>query len=1038
MEKQFLFDKNYLTAFSYFILSEKLKNNRTAVVFDTFADFYYIKNTFLEIKNIFSQYDETFNNIEILCLYTEMNKISYDSIIDLLKLPSLCFSEKKLCLIIQRSVLELPIVINQQPFSIEINKEIELDQLLSKLVEFGYQRVNYVETIGNFAVRGTIIDIWPNGFVSVKDKEENFVNKKVIHPIRIVLEENNVGQIKWFDVSTQRSIPNPKIYSVEIYPLKIHQSSSQQNFVIKNFLSQNKFSTIIVSENFCSVDEEFITNYLTPQRYYGQTEIFKKDLNKFLSENYKVFIGYIYESQLEKIVSVIEQNTENIKFVKTNLSSGFCSVDKKIFFITYPEVFSQFQWRVYPKQEVYHGIRLENIWEIQPNDFVVHKDFGIAKFLGIKNISIHGYEKEFLSLKFADNSILYVPITEIDTVEKYISLSNKPPKLSYLNRESWQRTTKRIKDSIKEFIAQLYSLYTQRRKFNGIKFESDEKLEKMFAETFEYEETEDQKKAIEDVLSDMSKEYPMDRVIVGDVGFGKTEVALRATFRAVLNKRQVLVLCPTTVLAEQHFRTFSSRLEPFGIKVAIMTRLQSKQYISEVIKKISDGEIDVVIGTHILLNDNIKFNDLGLVIIDEEHKFGVKQKEKIRLKYRNFYDDSKQLPDVLSLTATPIPRTLAISLEGIKDISVIETPPEGRLPIETYILPYHENYVIDAISRELSRNGQVYYVFNDISLIEHKTNKIKSYFPDVNVEFIHSKLPAKKIEDIMIKFVQEKIQILVSTTIIESGLDIPNVNTIIIENVENFGLAQLYQLRGRVGRRTKKAYCYLFYSLENLTLNARKRLAALKEFTTLGSGYRLALRDLEIRGAGEILGTKQHGFVNEIGLSMYSKIVQQIVSEVAGYKYEEISPKIEIDLPAAIPSSYIQDEEERLVFYRKLLEAKTISEIENIKEEMEDRFGKCQQKDEVSLKNLFLVSKLRVVLKKYNILKISYKKTDKRCQICILYENRELVSQFTQKLHKMRSLFEIVENKNMLIISTRFIDCQECFEKTAEIFFHIM
>jgi transcription-repair coupling factor (superfamily II helicase) len=1031
MQEQFLFDKNRLTAFSYFVLNEKLKNKHTAVVFDTFVDFYFIKHTFLEIKNVFSQ-EETFDDTEILCVYTEADKISYDSIIDLLKLTSLCYSEKNLCLLLQEHFLELPVVPTQQPFVIEINKDILFEEVLSKLVRFGYQRVNYVETIGEFAVRGNIIDIWPNGFISVKDKEENLVNKKVVHPIRIVLEEQNVTQIKLFEVSTQRSIFSSKIYSVEVYPVKISQNGSQ-NFIVKDFLNKNNFYIILCSENFSSDNNEFTTNYFVPNKYYGQIEVFKKDINKFLLDNYKVFIGYTYETQFEKLVSVIRENNKNIKLVKTNLSSGFYSHNKRIFFITYPEIFSQYQWYIYPKQEIYHGIRLENIWEIQPDDFVVHRDFGIAKFLGIKNIAIHGSDKEFLTLKFADDAVLYVPITEIDSVEKYISLSNKPPKLSYLNRESWQKTTKKIKDSIKEFIAQLYTLYTQRKKLNGIKFEPDEKLEKMFAETFEYEETEDQNKTIDDVLSDMSKEYPMDRVIVGDVGFGKTEVALRAIFRAVLNKRQVLVLCPTTVLAEQHFRTFSSRLEPFGIKVAIMTRLQPKEYLSEVIKKISDGEIDVVIGTHILLNDNIKFNDLGLVVIDEEHKFGVNQKEKIRLKYRNFVNENETMPDVLSLTATPIPRTLAFGLEGIKDISVIETPPEGRLPIETYILPYNENYIVEAISRELHRGGQVYYVFNDTSLIEHKTNKIKSYFPEANIEFIHSKLPAKKIEEIMIRFVQEKIQILVSTTIIESGLDIPNVNTIIIEKVENFGLAQLYQLRGRVGRREKKAYCYLFYSPENLTLNAKKRLAALKEFTTLGSGYRLALRDLEIRGAGEILGTKQHGFVNEVGLSMYSKIVQQIVNEVTGYKYEEVSPKIEIDIPTAIPNSYIQNEEERLVFYRKLLEAKTIADIENIKEEMEDRFGKCQQKDELLLKNLLLISKLRVVLKKYNVLKISSKKTEKGCEIYFLFQNLDQGSQLIKKLHTMGSSVVDEKNKNVVVISKKIINEQKCFEKIAKL-----
>jgi transcription-repair coupling factor (superfamily II helicase) len=1028
MQERFLFDKKYLSAFTYFILTEKIKDGSVVVIFDTVVDFFSLKHTFLEIKNIFNQY-EHLNDIEIFCIYAEAEKLTYDSIIDLANF--LCkSSQKKVCLLLHHYVLDFP-TISFQPFDIKINDEIDFNDFLTKLVEFGYEKVNYVETIGEFAVRGNIIDIWPNGFVCVG---ENSQPKKIVHPIRIVVEEQTIAQIKFFDVTSQRSIVTPRINSFEVYPVKIFQKETGSS-TIKDFLLKNNFHIIFCSENFSSTppaENKLLANYLIPTKYYGQIEVFRKDLEKFLLDGYKIFIGYAYESQLEKIISIVNED-KRINLVKTDLSSGFYSLDKKIFFITFPEIFSQFQWAVYPKQEIYHGIRLENIWEIQKGDFVVHREYGIAKFLGITTISIHGFDKEFLTLKFADDAILYVPVTEIDTVEKYVSLSNKPPKLSYLNRESWQKTTKKIKESIKEFIAQLYTLYTQRKKIKGIKFEPDEKLEKMFEETFEYEETEDQKKAIEDVLSDMSKEYPMDRVIVGDVGFGKTEVALRATFRALLNKRQVLVLCPTTVLAEQHFRTFSSRLEPFGIKVAIMTRLQPKEYLSEVIKKISDGEIDVVIGTHILLNDNIKFNDLGLVIIDEEHKFGVKQKEKIRLKYRNFNESNEYLPDVLSLTATPIPRTLAFGLEGIKDISVIETPPEGRLPIETYILPYNESYVIEAISRELSRGGQVYYVFNDISLIEHKTNKIKFYFPEANIEFIHSKLPAKKIEEIMIRFVKEKIQILVSTTIIESGLDIPNVNTMIIENVENFGLAQLYQLRGRVGRREKKAYCYLFYSPENLTLNAKKRLASLKEFTTLGSGYRLALRDLEIRGAGEILGTKQHGFVNEVGLSMYSKIVQQIVSEISGYKYEEVSPKIEINIAVGIPNSYIQDEESRINFYRKLLEAKTITEIENIKEEMVDKFGKCPQKDEQLLKNLFLLCKLRVILKRFNVFKVSFDKSEIGYEIQVVCSGDTDIPVLTQKFHT-KGNFKIKSfDKNSVVFLGNFEELQKCFEEFVEI-----
>ncbi|MCS7228234.1 MAG: helicase-related protein, partial [Endomicrobia bacterium] len=599
---------------------------------------------------------------------------------------------------------------------------------------------------------------------------------------------------------------------------------------VKELFSNNFFQTINCSEQQIPGNDIVDIQCCPTVRYFANIDIFNKDIQRFITEGYRIIIGYNYDSELNKLKTSLPACViDRVFFVRTSLPFGFYTKEDKIFFTTFNDIFSKYELFTYPRQKIYTGIRLENIWEIQSEDYVVHKEYGIAKFIGIKKISVHGNNKEFLTLLFRDNVCLYIPLTQIDMVEKYISITGKPPSLSPLNREIWNRTTKRVKEKIKEFISQLYTLYTKRKQLKGIKFTRDLELEKMFAETFEYEETEDQKKAIESVLEDMASDYPMDRIIVGDVGFGKTEIALRAAFTAVYNGRQVAVLCPTTVLAEQHYRIFISRFERFGFNVGILTRLQSKKYIEETINKISEGTVDIVIGTHILLTDKIKFANLGLVIIDEEHKFGVRQKEKIRLRFKPKADvsltnftDGECFPDVLSLTATPIPRTLAFGLEGIKDISVIETPPEGRLPVETFLLPYDEQVVVDVINRELHRGGQIYYVFNDINLIEHKTNKIKNFFPDVVVEFVHSKLPAKKIEEVMTKFVKEEIQILVSTTIIESGLDIPNVNTIIIEKIENFGLAQLYQLRGRVGRRDKKAYCYLFYSNQDMTINARK------------------------------------------------------------------------------------------------------------------------------------------------------------------------------------------------------------------------
>lgn len=1035
------YEKKLLTATAHYILFHFLPNSKNkfvTIVFDDLADTLYIKHTFLEwlriLYNIFNLHTVKIN---IFSLFSDQlhKKIDIDSIIELYQLldkTKSVISEEKICLLTQQTFLQQNIPTKFDIQTIVCNTSLNFDNFISMMVKLGYTRKEYVESIGEFAVRGSIIDIWPNGFLYYDNQ-----NRKLRYPVRVILEDNIVTQIKQFDITTQRSLPYEKVEKVEVYPVNFdflveRQNVHDENIVVKleQFLSKNDSEIIFCSEQLLSTIE---IPYFASVRYFGNVELFNKDLSKFVSEGYNVIVGYNYDSELDRLKSLIQDVLiEKIIFVKTSLTTGFYSEKEKLAFVTFHDIYSKYELYSYPKQKVYHGVKLDNVWEIQPGDYVVHNDYGIAKFVGIRKINIHGVDKEFLTLLFRDNALLYVPLTEIDTVEKYVSFTDKPPSLSPLSKEVWTKTTTRIKDKLKEFALQLYTIYTKRKQLKGIKFEIDTHLDKLFAETFEYEETEDQKKAISDVLKDMNNDYPMDRIIVGDVGFGKTEVALRATFTAVYNGKQVAVLCPTTVLAEQHYRIFVSRLDRFGVNVAILTRLQSKKYIEETIKKISNGEIDVVIGTHLLLSDKIKFYNLGLVIIDEEHKFGVRQKEKIRLKFKplDITGNNQPIPDVLSLTATPIPRTLAFGLEGIKDISVIETPPEGRLPVETFVLPYDEHIIIDAINKELHRNGQVYYVFNDISLIEHKTNKIRSYFPTAVVEFIHSKLPSKKIEEIMTKFVKEEIQILVSTTIIESGLDIPNVNTIIVEKVENFGLAQLYQLRGRVGRREKKAYCYLFYSPENLTGNVKKRISALLEFTqSLGSGYKLALRDLEIRGAGEILGTKQHGFVNEVGLSMYSKIMQQLVKEISGVKYEEVEPKIKVDIEAYLPEEYIPDCETRILFYRKLLQAKNVKEIDEIKEEIYDRFGKPTQLHAVE--NLFLLAVFRVMLKKYKISQFCIEDAQETNGLKISFVGRDekLNSLLRKKIQSCKELtVEKDYGENVFVISRKYKDKTEILE----------
>ncbi len=970
---------------------------------------------YLSIGNIFeNKYSSTYTNFqkdESFKTVTSL-KLNYTDIIKLKKLYELNKQNNStyVCVITKDIMLNYTVPKNIPSVKITQGEKIVLETLLSTLASFGYVRKNYVENIGEFALRGEIFDLWLNGKINTEAVDTNIL----CNSVRILLDDNIVKEIRFFDIATQRSWETKsKLKEVEIFPVKLsNQLETSNNIMFRNIFEEGWFVINFNESDSGSKNHKIINDYYKTSKFYGHIEGFITYLQQFRQQNYKIVIGYSYDYELDKIKEIFASNTQAIKFCQTELYEGFWNKKEKFLFTTYTEIFTKYGI-YYPKikKENLVSFRLENVWEIQKDDYVVHQEYGIGKFLGIQKISYGDKTAEFLSILYRDNAKLYVPVTEFYKVDKYVSFSSKPPQLSYIDQSTWQRTTKKIKESLKEFVVELYHIYTQRKQIKRpetSKCLPDTELEKQLEQSFGYQETDDQLKAINDVKKDMCSEFPMDRVIVGDVGFGKTEVALRAAFKAVVNSKQVLFLCPTTILAEQHYRTFVDRLSAFAVNVGIVTRLQSKKEIQQTLENLRQGKIDIVIGTHLLLNDKVKFKNLGLVIIDEEHKFGVKQKEIIRLKYRNLQDkisqDNCNIPDVLSLTATPIPRTLAFSLQGIKDISLIETPPPGRLPIETFVLAYDENIVLNAISRELYRDGQIYYVYNNIDLIQHKTNFLKQHFPNVSIEYIHSKLPAKKIEDIMLKFINQQIQCLVTTTIIESGLDIPNVNTIIVEHAEKFGLAQLYQLRGRVGRRDKKAYCYFLYFIDNLSENAKKRLSALLEFSYLGSGFRLALRDLEIRGAGELLGTKQHGFVNEIGLEAYSKIIQEILYDVTagkeGLKTVDFPDISELPIEAYFPEEYIPDDETRIMFYKKLLQAQTIKEIEEIKKELEDRFGKIKDKKIAKVTdNLFKLSALKLYLKQYGIKKISVDKENNEC--IFHFTSLDNLSQITEKLRNL-------------------------------------
>lgn len=595
--------------------------------------------------------------------------------------------------------------------------------------------------------------------------------------------------------------------------------------------------------------------------------------------------------------------------------------------------------------------------QLKVGDFVVHQDHGIGRYGGLCKLEIGGTPNDFVLIEYAGNDRLYIPATRISILQKYIGADETSPRLDHLGGRSWDIAKKRAKRSIREIAKQLVEIYALRKCRKGYAFSRPDSYYREFEATFEHEETADQIKAIEDVLEDMEEDQPMDRLVCGDVGFGKTEVAIRASFKAVMDGKQVAVLVPTTVLAEQHYETFGKRMCAYGIQIAVLSRFKKKAEQKEIIGKLRSGKIDILIGTHRLLQKDVQFKDLGLLIIDEEQRFGVRQKEKIK-RYR-------ALVDVLALSATPIPRTLHMSLMGIRDLSLIETPPADRMAIQTHLTTYDEDTVQRAIENELQRGGQVFFVHNSVQTIERVAEELKRLVPQARFAIAHGQMKEKDLEQTMIRFHKRDIDVLVCTTIIESGLDIPTVNTIIINEVERFGLSQIYQLRGRVGRSSKMAYAYLLLSDgAHLTRDAEKRLRALMDFSHLGAGIHLAMHDLRIRGGGNILGFSQSGHISAIGYELYLKLIEQSIAELKGEEWhEEINPEINLNLPAYLPSDYVSDMDVRLNLYRRLSKLCEPEELEVMKEELLDRFGPLPPE----VTNLMHVMSVRLLLKKAGI-----------------------------------------------------------------------
>ena len=603
--------------------------------------------------------------------------------------------------------------------------------------------------------------------------------------------------------------------------------------------------------------------------------------------------------------------------------------------------------------------------DLKPGDYVVHKNYGIGIFVGVNTITADGTTKDYIKLKYKNDDILYIPTNQLDFIRKYIGGDSINPPINSIGSKDWAKTKEKVKKNLRAVARELIELYAKREKAKGFAFSPDTPWQQQFEDQFPYQETDDQLRCIEEVKKDMENQRPMDRLLCGDVGYGKTEVAIRAAFKAVMDHKQVAYLVPTTVLAQQQYEEFRDRMKDFPIKVDILNRFKSTKYQNEVVKKLKLGDVDIVIGTHRLLSQDVEFKDIGLLIIDEEHRFGVKAKEKIKQYKSNI--------DVLTMTATPIPRTMHMSIVGIRDMSVIYEPPHNRKPVQTYVLEYDQEVVKEAITKELERNGQVFYIYNRVDTIQKKADEISRLIPEATVSYAHGQMTGNQIEEIMQDFIDKKSNVLVCTTILESGIDIPNANTIIVENADRMGLAALYQIRGRVGRSDRQAYAYITYRKDKmLSEEADKRLKAIKEFTEFGSGFKIAMRDLEIRGAGSLLGEIQSGHLEQVGYDTYCSLLDEVVKEMQGVEVEpELDIQIDLNVTSYIPDEYIPDSAQKIEIYQNIALCKNEEDIQNSIDEIIDRFGNMPSE----LENLLDIARIKYLAKAQYISKIASKKT---------------------------------------------------------------
>ena len=1039
-----------------------------------------LKNLFEEEVEIFPYQDGSIYDTNTKNLY------KYARQIQILQTPN------DIVIVPQKALFEKfpdEIFFKEHNIKIKIDEEIDVQNFARKLVMLGYKRKTLVADVGEFSIRGDVIDVFPLSE----------------HPYRIELWGDTVTDIRIFDNTNQRSIIKAKeaiiqpVYKfvlpenedyfegIEYYEqnynpdLAILPRLISKDFIFifddytqfksryeqmdenlekqydenikseltkelknKNHLSLKEFLTTVSSfqkiyfDNFLS--DEFDINIelsteLIPYFASGLEDIAKFIKDK-IKQNYKIIAASDYKNRIEEILKEYEIPVDKVEITNNIVLAGSIIEDCKLVVITDKEFFNKRSKDITGVRYNYRRENLdfiETLNDIKEGDYIVHMVHGIGIFKGLSKQVIDNEEKDYLTLEYAKGDKLHIPAEQINMLCRYRGSGSVLPQLSKMGGNDWNNTKTKVKKAVEDVANDLINLYALRKLSQGFAFEPDSVWQYEMEDSFGYTETPDQMKAIAQTKEDMESDKPMDRLICGDVGFGKTEVAIRAIFKAVMSSKQAAIVVPTTILAMQHYQTIAERFKPYPVRVELLSRFKTAKEQKEVIKKLILGEVDVVVGTHRLLQDDIQFKDLGLLVIDEEHKFGVAHKEKLKRLKKNI--------DILTMSATPIPRTLYMSLSGIKDMSIINTPPTNRLPVKTFVSEFKEQIVKNAINYEIEREGQVFYLYNRVESIYEFAEQLKALLPNIRLAVAHGQMDKNLLEKIMTDFLNKEYDVLLCTTIIESGLDIPNANTMIIHDAERFGLAQLYQIRGRVGRTDRQAFCYCLYkNSKGLTADAIKRLQYIKEFTTLGSGYQIAMRDIEIRGVGNVLGTKQHGQMVNVGFDTYCQLLEEAVAEIQEGKVVEYKPAIvDINVTAYIPDEWVGSKEQKMIEYKRLADVKSVAELEIIQAEWKDRFSKMSE----PVENLIKLVNLRLLATQAGITLIREVDNSIRVYTNLSKGEWNIISTKTDKNITKYIKYTIAPNActegiGILLINRTYLNFEELFNILANLFYHIL